>query len=232
MDDFQSYLQFIREGNYVGGRGNTAGWGGLGYGGFQGAMAYQGVVAYFYDQLRPNTAVELNACIWNQVVADVIWRGPTKMEHYGQCREYPIRPGDTFTDNTPENGRCTDCRIIPVEQVKSAHYTACKKPWECAIPHPRKSNNARQVHRLSRLTNITTCGLLFRKWFHLRHDYEVLLQHVTHGQIVPSLSSSPHEGQQQSYEPQYFGGYCTGRGQYIPLTPPPEHFDPTTMYGM
>ena len=37
-------------------------WGGLGYGGFQGAMAYQGVVAYYYDQLGPNTAVELNVC--------------------------------------------------------------------------------------------------------------------------------------------------------------------------
>lgn len=38
---FSRYQQFILEANYTGGRGPTSGWGGLGYGGFQGAMAYQ-----------------------------------------------------------------------------------------------------------------------------------------------------------------------------------------------
>jgi hypothetical protein len=57
MSHFQRYLSFIKEGNYTKGRGEGSGWAGLGYGGFQGAMAYQGVVAYFYDQLVPNTAV-------------------------------------------------------------------------------------------------------------------------------------------------------------------------------
>lgn len=225
LQDFNDYMKFIREGNYVGGRGNGKGWYGLGYGGFQGAMAYQGAVAYFYDQLRPDTAVELDACLWNQVVADVIWRGPSKMEHYGQCREHPVRPGDTFGDNTPENGRCKDCRILPVDVVKTAHYTACKKPWECLLPHPRVPRNPAEKHRLSHLTNVTTCGLLFRKWFDLRQDFEDELQKATSGKVKPSQRSG-------SFQEQYFGGYCNSRGSYIPMNPPPEDFDITSMYGV
>jgi hypothetical protein len=223
LDHFEQYQRFIRQGNYTPGRGNGKGWGGLGYGGFQGAMAYQGVVAYFYDQLAPDTAVELDACVWNQVVADVIWRGPSAMEHYGQCREHPTRPGDTYEDNTPEKGRCTDCRILPVDQVKTAHYTACKKPWECTLPHPRKPRDAKQKHRLQELTNITTCGLLFRKWFDLRQDFEQKLQKA--GNVIPSLRDG-------NYEEQYFGGYCKGKGNYIAMNPPPQQFDISNVYGM
>ena len=75
----------------------------MGYGGFQGAMAYQGAVAFYYDQFRPHTAVELDVCRWNQVVADILWRGPERMEHHMQCREYP-RDGN-FSANT----NCEDC---------------------------------------------------------------------------------------------------------------------------
>ncbi len=57
MSHFERYLAFIKEGNFTKGRGEGSGWSGLGYGGFQGAMAYQGAVAFFYDQLAPNTAV-------------------------------------------------------------------------------------------------------------------------------------------------------------------------------
>ena len=126
-------------------------------------MAYQGVLAYFYDQIYPGHSVELDVCHWNQVVADVIWRGPNNMEHHGQCRDYP-RDGN-FTANTPELGACHDCRILPVEETNTVHYTACKKPWECAIPTPRIPGARRKAHayRLRELTNVTTCGLLFRK---------------------------------------------------------------------
>lgn len=129
----ETYVTFIKEANYVGGRGPGKGWAGLGYGGFQGAMAYQGVLAYFYDAVRPKTAVELNICRYNQVVADVIWRGPHKMEHHMQCRDYPL------DGNFKENTQCEDCRVTPIELTKTAHYTACKKPWECHVPHPRHS---------------------------------------------------------------------------------------------
>ena len=73
---FDEYMEIILEGNYEPGFNNESGWGGLGFGGFQGAKAFQGVVAYFYDHFHPGTAVELDVCKWNQVAADVIWRGP------------------------------------------------------------------------------------------------------------------------------------------------------------
>jgi hypothetical protein len=222
MSYFEKYLEFIKEGNYIRGRGNGTGWYGLGYGGFQGAMAYQGAVAYFYDQLAKNTAVELNGCVWNQVVADVIWRGPTKMEHANQCRDHP-RQGETFEQNTPENNRCQDCRAFPVEKTKSAHYTACKKPWECTIPFPRKSRNTDQQTRLDNLTNITTCGLLTRKWFDLRREFEEQLEKASG--VVPAKRDG-------TFEKGSFGGYCTSKRQYIAMNVPPETFDITTMYGV
>jgi hypothetical protein len=232
LSHFDKYVSFIQKGNYTGGRGPKSGWDGLGYGGFQGAMAYQGVVAYFYDQIATNTAVELDLCVWNQVVADVIWRGPNKMEHYGQCREYPTRMGDSHEMNTPINGRCKDCRSLPIDQVKSAHYTACKKPWECTLPYPRKPSKRQknQKHRLQELTNITTCGLLFRKWFDLRTDFEeTVYQQVTAQTNGTKLLFRGRDG---SYEKQYFGGYCENQFQYIPMEPPPEDFNITQMYGV
>eukprot|EP00934_Nitzschia_sp_Nitz4_P009052 Nitzschia sp. Nitz4//scaffold16_size188269//78434//80084//NITZ4_001793-RA/size188269-augustus-gene-0.77-mRNA-1//1//CDS//3329538523//9042//frame0 len=215
----ERYMAFIREGNYTKGRGEGTGWYGMGYGGFQGAMAYQGVVAYFYDQLAPDTAVELDVCVWNQVVADVIWRGPAKMEHYGQCRDHP-RMGGSYEMNTPENGKCRDCRALT--DVKSAHYTACKKPWECKVPHPRVPRDKAEVHRLQELTNITTCGVLFHKWFELRHGFEDLLQKT--GGVQPA----PRNG---SFRREFFAGSCRGIDDYIPMIPPPEDFDSKLLYG-
>jgi hypothetical protein len=215
--DLEAYVKFIKEGNYSPGRCATCGWAGLGYGGFQGAMAYQGAVAYFYDILKPNTAVELNVCKWNQVVADVIWRGPDRMEHHMQCREYPL------DGNFEANTQCEDCRITPIEEVNTVHYTACKKPWECTIPHPRQTNNEKQKYRLSHLTNITTCGMLFSKWFELRQDFEDLLEKGT------GLKPSQRDG---IFEKGYFKGNCANPGRYIPMIPPPEGFDVKKLYGV
>lgn len=155
-------------------------------------------------------------------MADVIWRGPVQMQHYGQCREYPRR-GDTFDVNRPEYGKCRDCRVLPIEEIKSAHYTACKKPWECQLPHPRVPRNKDHVHRLQELTNVTTCGLLFRKWFDLRHDFEDALERVTG--IVPAQRDG-------SFHPEYFAGSCASRGQYIPMATPRQDFDITQIYGI
>jgi len=223
---FDAYIDFIKEGNYIGGRGEGKGWAGLGYGGFQGAMAYQGVVAYYYDQLRPNTAVELNVCRWNQVAADVIWRGPEHFEeHKHQCREYPRT---TLADGKPDyasNTKCEDCRNTPIESVKSAHYTACKKPWECTIAHPRVPRDKRQKYRLENLVNVTYCMNLVREWFEIRKEFETALEVASNGQV----KASPRIG---TYEDQYFLGYCKRSGGYIPIEPPPVDFDIKKMYGM
>jgi len=145
LEHLERYKRFILQANYTPRRGPGSGWGGLGYGGFQGAMAYQGVLAYFYDQIHPNHAVELDVCRWNQVVADVIYRGPEEPDRMGQCRQHPM-DGSSANSNTPENGKCEDCRILPVNETKTVHFTACKKPWECNVPHPRVPGPKRKAH--------------------------------------------------------------------------------------
>jgi hypothetical protein len=222
---FDKYVEFIKEGNYTQGRGDGSGWGGLGYGGFQGAMAYQGVVAYYYDILRPNTAVELNVCRWNQVAADVIWRGPEHMEHHLQCRGFPRM---TVPDGQPDyasNTLCEDCRNTPIEFVKTVHYTACKKPWECRMAYPRNPRDKRQKYRLENLVNVTMCMDLVREWFVLRKEFEDDLLTSSGGKAELSKRNG-------AFESQYFLGYCSGEGNYVPMKPPPDDFDINSMYGI
>jgi hypothetical protein len=224
---FDKYIEFIKEGNYTHNpaRGDGSGWSGLGYGGFQGAMAYQGVVAYYYDILRPNTAVELNVCRWNQVGADVIWRGPEHMEHHLQCRDFPRT---TLADGQPDyasNTLCEDCRNTPIEFVKTVHYTACKKPWECKMAYPRNPRDKRQKYRLENLVNVTMCMDLVREWFELRKEFEDEL-------LTSSGGKAKLAERNGAFESQYFLGYCSGEGNYVPMKPPPNDFDINSMYGM
>ena len=132
-----------------------------------------------------------------------------------QCREYP-KDG-----NYEANTKCEDCRITPIDLVKTVHYTACKKPWECELPHPRVPKDKSQVYRLSHLTNITTCGLLFRKWFELRNDLEGQLKEF-------KVEPIKHDG---SFYPEYFMGYCSIAKGYMPMNPPPKGFDMKQIYG-
>lgn len=189
-------------------------------------MAYQGAVAYYYDQLAPNTAVELHGCKWNQVAADVIWRGPEKMnEHHLQCREHPRR---TLANGQPDyksNTRCEDCRNTPIANVKTAHYTACKKPWECKLANPRVPRDKRQVYRLENLVNVTYCMDLVREWFNLRMEFESALEIASDGQVKPSSRAG-------TYQDQYFLGYCRRDGGYTAINPPPDDFDIKKLYGM
>jgi len=223
---FDAYINFIKEGNYIGGRGDGTGWAGLGYGGFQGAMAYQGVVAYYYDQLRPNTAVELNVCRWNQVAADVLWRGPQrKNEHHLQCREHPRTLLPNGQPDYASNTQCEDCRNTPVASVKTAHYTACKKPWECKVAHPRVPRDKRQSYRLENLVNVTYCMELVREWFVLRREFEEALEVASEGKTKPASRTG-------GYEDGYFLGYCHREGGYVAMEPPPDGFDVKRIYGM
>jgi hypothetical protein len=223
LEHFELYKQFILQANYTPGRGPTSGWGGLGYGGFQGAMAYQGVLAYFYDVVYPGHAVELDVCRWNQVVADVIWRGPEKeKEHYGQCRHYPALGPEHYAENTPENGQCEDCRILPLEETYTVHYTACKKPWECTVPNPRVPRNKRDVHRLQELTNVTTCGKLHHRYFEIRRDIEDRIAKQTG--LVPSRRDG-------AFHPEFFYGYCKAGSNYLSMEDISETFDMKQVYG-
>ena len=86
-------LEVIREGNYTDGWGYGHGWGNSGHGGYVGAMAMQGLMAYFYDHVKPGNAVELNQCRHNHMGMDALYRshpnftpGRVKKEYIGGCR--------------------------------------------------------------------------------------------------------------------------------------------------
>jgi hypothetical protein len=185
-------------------------------------MAIQGVLAYFYDQIRPGTHVELDVCRWNQVVADVIWRGPQGQEYLHQCRDYPH--DGIFKENTPESGKCHDCTVLPVEETMTVHFTACKKPWECRVPVPRVPNQRNKAHeyRLQHLTNVTTCGKLFHLYFKYREDVETKIAIK-----IGAIANKP-EG---DFRPKMFNGYCNASGVYIPMADLPAGFDLSTVYG-
>ena len=120
---FEQYLEVIREGNYVEGFSRENGWGGMGYGGVVGSMAMQGLPAYFYDVIRPNTTVELNGCRYNHMGANVYYDDvPNFISKYrdlhGKCRR-------------GVEG-CEDCRRTDLSSIRNIHFTNCRKPWNCA----------------------------------------------------------------------------------------------------
>jgi hypothetical protein len=96
-------VEVIKEGNYVDGFGRDNGWGGAGYGGFVGAKAMQGLMAYYYDMIRPNNAVELNQCRFNHMGMDV-------------------KKGNKCRTNRTE---CEDCMTTDFEKIYNVHYTEC-----------------------------------------------------------------------------------------------------------
>jgi hypothetical protein len=115
-------VKVIREGNYTSGFQPGNGWSGMGYGGYVGSMAMQGLMAYYYDIVRPNNAVELNQCRFNHMGMQILYVAPPnfskrKKENIGKCR------------NTLEY--CEDCTKTNLDLIYNVHYTQCRKPWNC-----------------------------------------------------------------------------------------------------
>lgn len=109
LEVYEKYRAVIIDGNYTRGYG----WGGkLRYGGYYGAAQIQGLCAYFFGAVRPNTTVELNRCVYNFMSDD---------------------PRDANADNKckTQEDDCEDCRQKKIEDIKSVHFTLCGKPWWC-----------------------------------------------------------------------------------------------------
>jgi hypothetical protein len=103
---FEEQIQAILTAEFISG----AGWAGR-YGGYYGAMQIQGFISYYYDGLHPDTAVELDYCIYNNMV-----NFPSEN---GVCLGPPFI--------------CQDCRNTHISAVKTAHFTdKCYKPWTCS----------------------------------------------------------------------------------------------------
>lgn len=118
---FDEYIDIILEGNYT----ERNGWGDkLGYGAYYGAGNIQGLAAMYYSHLYPNRAVELNRCIYNNMV-DSPYPAKYDTPQFSNMTPYPC---------LSLQERCDDCRQTPIEDIVSIHLTNCLKPWNCVGP--------------------------------------------------------------------------------------------------
>ena len=199
VDVFNEYLEIIREGNYVEGFSRENGWGGKGYGGVVGSMAMQGLPAYFYDEVRPNTTVELNGCRYNHMGANIFYQDvPNFIKRYrdlhGLCRR-----------NVPG---CEDCRKTSLDLVYNIHFTNCRKPWNCA---GKSSTSKGDID--PRTADYEHCMDVARKWHSMRTDLEQQIQDLTGDDKIL-------EGKRGQYKADVFLGHCSEDGQqgYLPIS--------------
>lgn len=219
-------LDIVKEGNFEDGFSRANGWGGKGYGGFVGAMAMQGLMAYYYDIIAPNTSVELNQCRYNHMGMDVRFNpgGPgfqMKSPLSGKCR------------NGMEN--CEDCMNTDLDLIYNIHYTQCRKPWMCIGEgdstlspelHRKPQKKTRQQKNLIPEANVHLdhCMQLLQVWHNHRLDLEQQLEAWLDKQPSNSYHNNNNNnksaitaGRQGTYKEQFFRGHCSGNGKYLTL---------------
>jgi len=191
-------VEIIKEGNYTEGWGHKYGWGNKGYGGYVGAMAMQGVVAYYYDHINTDNAVELNQCLYNHMGVDI--------KHRGKCR----------------NGmeKCEDCMKTSLSTVYNIHHTQCRKPWLCqavAAPGGKKPGGGRATALNPDYVNPDHCLEMSRAWHSLRTDLEESLYNLTKDESIHSAASG-------GYRKDIFQGHCAddGSSHYLNIGGSPE----------
>lgn len=165
---FQEYIDIVLEGNYI----ENHGWGGK-YGWAFGGAQIQGICAYFYGMIHPEQGVELDRCKVNAMVDSPHFKN-------GNCRD--------------GRSKCEDCRLTPVVDVMSVHFTLCGKPWECRTSWD--SENQR------------LCLSLHREWFRVRRSFEE--SRIDNFQQLPNLGDG-------AFQPEIYFGYCTGPGGYTSI---------------
>lgn len=176
MASYNEFVEIVREGDFR----ENGGWGGQ-VGPFYGSMTFQGLIPYFYDILHPGEAVELNRCVYNQMCDNPKDKPTVNDETHGRCR-------------TNEES-CEDCRSRPLEDVVTAHFTLCQKPWLCL---PQDSDIIQQ--RL--------CRKLHHEWHRIRADLE-------HRWGRDELGNG-------TFQHEHFFGHCNSHGKkgYLPIEPP------------
>lgn len=189
-----------------------SGWSGMGYGQYVGAMAMQGVMAFYYDVHAPNDFIELNQCRYNHMGMDTLFRAaPNYFPRYkGRCRN-----NSTY---------CEDCQDTSVEQIYNVHYTQCRKPWLCVgegnegmKKKPRDRTPLEKMLIPVDNVHVDHCLQLAAIWHGHRTDLESKLYKLTgDGKI--------EEGRKGGYMKDIFHGHCEqlGSGGYLNITGKPE----------
>jgi len=192
LETFAEFQSIIRVGDFQ----PSTGWGGKGYGPFYGAMTFQGIVPYYYDELHPGSAVELNRCVYNQMADNPRDQRTVNDVVAGKCR-----------DGRGED--CEDCRNRNVKDVVTAHFTVCQKPWEC-LSH----NQNRIQDRL--------CRKFFAAWYRVRADLEMSWKGRNLQQEEENKENGVVVVGPGTFDTETFRGFCStsgGRG-YIPIELP------------
>jgi len=114
------------------------GWNGTGVGPFWGAMTFQGLIPFYYREVNEVESEVLNRC------------------EYNNMRDNPYTKDETECRGPVKGVKiCQDCRETKVEDIYSAHFTLCQKPWGC------------------HLNSKTHCKVLHDEWFYVRERLEV-----------------------------------------------------------
>ena len=190
----------IRTHHYADGWSRKVGWGNKGYANFiVGEVGMQGTMAYFYDEIRPNTSVELNMCRFNHLGMDSRFNdggpnfSPRNATHINYCR-----------DGTET---CEQCKFTPVEDIYSIHFSPCGKPWDCITEgRTRKKGNFIDVG----MVDLEHCFELQHLWHSIRSDFEKELFTKTGDESLKKL----YEGE---FKTDVFLGHCRNETDYISL---------------
>lgn len=169
METFKEFQDIIRKGDH-----GPRGWGGSKIGNFWGGQTIQGIMPYYYHVIHPDRGQEMNRCQYNHMV------------------DNPYYPNTKRCIDGSMN--CEDCRLSNPDDVYSAHFTICQKPWTCTEHvNPR---------------NKVVCAAFHQKWFQLRDEFERDVLHV---------DPASYRVQQTRYVASQ--GMCKGYGdkKYLPI---------------
>jgi len=166
---YREMIEIVRVGDYRDDK--TKGWGGV-VGPFHGGMTIQGLLPWYYEEVHPGMAVELNRCVYNNMADN-----PTT--------EKSLKNGTLQGRCRTNEEKCEDCRVRPLEEIVTFHYTVCQKPWHCL---PQKLD----------VIEKRLCRQLHYQWYSYRSDLE--------------RSWGRNGSGTGSFEVDHFFGYCTGFG--------------------
>ena len=131
LTTFSALRTVSQDGKWGGNYGS--GWEKSGIGHWWGGSTIQGLLPFFFAVKMPGSAKEVDRCVYDNMI------------------DRPVR------DPPPAVGP-TDCKALPLSEIKFTHFTVCQKPWSC---RPRSENDRNNL-----------CLQLHAKWFALRHDLE------------------------------------------------------------
>jgi hypothetical protein len=227
----------IRDSNYTKpgktpSKHKTSGWHGSGY--IDGGM--KGLIAYYFDKVRPNTTVELSSCRFNHIGMDNLYRAPPNFPP-----KRPLRPWiGKCRSRQPD---CEDCTMTNTSLIYVAHYTSpCKfpsllsfshhafggrliansfvfkgqRPWECISEGAVGGNEGTAID--TQTGKLEHCLDLVGEWHKVRSDMESFLKTHTKGDMKPNASGK--------HKKEIFQGHCKaeGKDKYIPIQPNKKMF--------